>query len=439
MSSPELGVRRGQRTAVRTLVATSLVVVGAAATSARAQATTQTFAYTGTDQAFVVPQGVTSVQVVAVGGRGGTATPGGAGGAGAQVSGTLSVTPGETLYVEVGGNGGEGPLFNTGGFNGGGSGAGGGGGASDLRTLPGALGLVVDTRRLIAAGGGGGGASGQAAGGAGGGATEAGQTGANQNNGGSPGTQISGGAGGEGNCVSGSNGTEGSLGSGGNGGECLFSREDFPGGGGGGGRYGGGGGGGANTYGGGGGGGGSNLVPPGGSESLATGKQAGEVTIGYQSTKPCPPTGSINVRWHYSANGSAGAWSATKSTNCENGSVVIGPQAMEGDLKVSPGTQLKTGYDFTLPGNNASYMAVVSNPSVVFGLDCASGAMPSASTFTVTMPTQTYPVTNSQWVPSGNKDSVLVYQGSAAVPDVCGGGQVRLDKGGTFSATIGLM
>src|SRR5438128_2395992 len=64
--------------------------------------------------------------------------------------------------------------------------------------------------------------------------------------------------------------------------------------------------------------------------------------------KPCPPSGKVNVHWHYSANGSAGGWTATRPTSCTNGSVSIA-QATEGDLKLNPGTPLKTGYSFSLP------------------------------------------------------------------------------------------
>src|ERR1700690_927485 len=70
---------------------------------AAAEATTQTFTNTGGEQTFTVPAGITSLEVLAVGGHGGSAAS--AGGSAAQVTGTLSVTPGETLYVEVGGNG----------------------------------------------------------------------------------------------------------------------------------------------------------------------------------------------------------------------------------------------------------------------------------------------------------------------------------------------
>lgn len=98
----------------------------------------------------------------ATGGQGGRTsdaayvTPNGLGG---WVQALMTVTPGETLYVIVGGQG----LKNGTSFGGGGSGgfnrygglgsAGGGGGASDVRTSPDSL-----TSRVIVAGGGGGGA-----------------------------------------------------------------------------------------------------------------------------------------------------------------------------------------------------------------------------------------------------------------------------------------
>lgn len=62
--------------------------------------TTQSFAYTGADQTFLVPLGVTSINVklwAAGGGR--------AGGSGSFVSGDLAVIPGETLTIIAGGGG----------------------------------------------------------------------------------------------------------------------------------------------------------------------------------------------------------------------------------------------------------------------------------------------------------------------------------------------
>lgn len=157
---------------------------------------------------------------------------------------------------------------------------------------------------------------------------------------------------------------------------------------------------------------------------------------------PCPNGIQPHFRWHYAGqpsngngNFTSGSWSATTAQNCP-GSFSMGPQSMEGDLKVAPGSTLKAGYDFTFPGNNKSFSITVNDPKVVFTVRCVSGATPSASTFTVTMPTKTYSVTNQDWLPSGDQSSPLVYEGSIKVPDLCGGGDVRLDKGGTFSATL---
>jgi len=151
---------------------------------------------------------------------------------------------------------------------------------------------------------------------------------------------------------------------------------------------------------------------------------------------PCPAGTKANVRWHYSANGSAGGWSGTATQACP-GNFSMGPQAMEGHLQVAAGTTLKAGYDFTLPGNHNSLTMTVSAAQLTFAVSCVSGATPSASTFTVTMSAQVYQVTNDQWYPSSDQSSPLVYQGSVTVPDLCSGGALDLAKGGTFSATLG--
>src|SRR5437588_8524627 len=72
-----------------------------------------TFGYTSGEQTYTVPAGVTSVRLTATGAPGGAGAPGPnipgvAGGLGALVTGDLAVTPGEVLYVEIGGPGGDG-------------------------------------------------------------------------------------------------------------------------------------------------------------------------------------------------------------------------------------------------------------------------------------------------------------------------------------------
>jgi hypothetical protein len=273
----------------------TVVLLGAFAPAAKAD--TLIFGSTGAEQSFTVPAGVTSVGVVAVGGRGGAGGGSGpAGGFGARVSADLAVTPGQLLYIDVGTNGLAGsfaPVFNgggLGGFNGGGGGiaGGSGGGASDVRASPRSAGDSLSSRVIVAAGGGGGGGGST---GAGGGA--AGSPGADgANGGGGAGTATSGGAGGGGGfCASPCAGQAGTLGDGGAGGGTGCGMCAGGGGGGGGGLYGGGGGAStAGTSGGGGGGGSSHAA------TAASGVTIGVDTSGTPSitltyTLSTPPSG----------------------------------------------------------------------------------------------------------------------------------------------------
>ena len=224
----------------------------------------QNYSYTGGVQTYVVPPCVTAINIIAAGAKGGGAT----GGAGARVTGTLTVTPGQILEIRVGGTG----ACPAAGYNGGGIGkpassaansSCGGGGASDVRVAP----YAIANRVIVAAGGGGmGGGTSDAGGGVGGclnGVAGTSPFGA----GGGGGAQFSGGVAGPPWIASGSAGLAGALAVGGAGGSdpCY---NVAPGGGGGGGRYGGGGGGSdcfaSAPYGGGAGGGGSSLIPSGG-------------------------------------------------------------------------------------------------------------------------------------------------------------------------------
>ena len=73
-------------------VVMSSAVVASPGCAQSGSTTTCTYLFTGTDQTFVVPQGVASLQVVLIGGHGGSAEPGGPhtgpGGSGAMVADT---------------------------------------------------------------------------------------------------------------------------------------------------------------------------------------------------------------------------------------------------------------------------------------------------------------------------------------------------------------
>jgi len=223
--------------------------------------TTVTFNYTGAVQSWTIPPCVTSIDVSINGAQGGGTN----GGNGSSVTGTIPVTSGQVLQINVGGQG----NCPAAGWNGGGVGAPGGvascggGGSSDIRITP----YTLENRIVIASGGGGtGGGDSYTAGGIGG--CDSGAVGGSSfGTGAGGGTQSAGGNGGDPWFSSGNMGGNGTLGIGG------FGASDpcyalGPGGGGGGGYYGGGGGG-SDCYscdplGGGGGGGGASCTLSGG-------------------------------------------------------------------------------------------------------------------------------------------------------------------------------
>jgi len=214
----------------------------------------RTFTYTGNSQIFVVPPGVTSLNVEVSGAAGGHASSYdgyayGYPGFGGMVEATIPVTPGQSLIITVGGAGQDATATTSGagGFNGGASGGsyentylgGGGGGASDIRNAPGTL-----AQRLVVAGAGG--ASGWYGAGGNGGYLEGG-AGYGDGTPAGGGTQTAGGVGGtyydyffagSGSVGFGGSGADGTQGGGGGGGYY----------GGGGGAFGDGGGGSSYTY-----------------------------------------------------------------------------------------------------------------------------------------------------------------------------------------------
>ncbi len=267
--------------------ACAAIALGLPSSAAAGETLTQAFTVEG-EHAFVVPPGVTSLQAKLIGGNGAPGHGGFPGGTGATVSATLSVTPGETLYVEVAGDGSTLPsgFGSPGGYGGGGTGGerrsfssyfggGGGGGASDLRTCSASscnAAASLASRLVVAGGGGGGGGEGYAkvgtpAGGVGGGAEFSGGAGADGTTGSA---SLTGGTGGQrGTATAGGNfgepseqctagvgegcPTHGNLGEGGGGGEGLGGEGAV-------GDGGGGGGGGGGLFGGGGGGGGEGAI-----------------------------------------------------------------------------------------------------------------------------------------------------------------------------------
>ena len=115
-------------------------------------------------------------------------------------------------------------------------------------------------------------------------------------------------------------------------------------------------------------------------------------------------------------------------------------QAMDGDLKLPQGSTLSVGYDFTIPGQHPAANIGFTGPTFTFNVTCTAGT-PSFSPVVVTFsdPNSPYqdPLNSTAWYPSGDQKSSSTYQGSATLPTCTDpNGLVRLQQGGTFSATV---
>ena len=249
------------------------------------------YSFTGGDQYFVVPTGVTTLTVDLLGAGGSTGYTGGAvpEAQGGFVYGNLQVTAG-TIYTLV--VGGQTNVIGTGNYGGGGYGGGGFGGSGGGRSA-----IMLLGQDIVTSGGGGGNAQ-NTAGGAGGGTT------ANSGAGGAGGgTQVQGGA------ASGVGASAGTYQNGGVG--------SSGGGGGGGGYYGGGGGGGSGLAGGG----GSSYITN--LAGLIINTLAGGAYSGPNASSSLPPTtahGSIIIAYTASGGGGGGggAIAATYAFNFNN-------------------------------------------------------------------------------------------------------------------------
>ncbi len=161
----------------------------------------RSFRFTGREQSYVVPRGVTLVMVNALGAVGGPTVT--IGQSGLSLTAYLPVTPGEVLFTEVGqpGSNQGGP-----GFGGGGAAgkdvhenivdAGSGGGATDVRTCSEHAtrcrggGSSIGSRLIVAGGGGGSGGVGGGSGNLCGNSTGAGSAGASTGGGSQAGTAV---------------------------------------------------------------------------------------------------------------------------------------------------------------------------------------------------------------------------------------------------------
>jgi len=116
----------------------------------------------------------------------------------------------------------------------------------------------------------------------------------------------------------------------------------------------------------------------------------------------------------------------------------IGPSSMEGDIYISNGDWVNGGYSFSFAsgGHAATNYSVQATVSLTG--PCVGGG-PATDTFTFPLNAATYavPAGNTSWLPTGDQNSVLSWEGSAVASGVCGGiGKLHASHGAVFTATV---
>jgi len=116
--------------------------------------------------------------------------------------------------------------------------------------------------------------------------------------------------------------------------------------------------------------------------------------------------------------------------------VSIGPSSMEGAIKISNGDWVNGGYSFK--SNVTGDLTVLAQVTITG--PCSNGG---TDTVTVPLATMTFhnPAGAKDWLPTGDANSVLSWQGSVQVgvnsPSICGGvGKLDASKGAVFTANV---
>jgi uncharacterized repeat protein (TIGR01451 family) len=116
-------------------------------------------------------------------------------------------------------------------------------------------------------------------------------------------------------------------------------------------------------------------------------------------------------------------------------SITIGPSSMEGAIRISAGDWVNGGYSFQT--NFTGPFTIAGSVSITG--KCIGGTQAS-DTLVVPLGIKSYnAVSGADWLPTGDANSILSWEGSVvAPPTLCGGNGGQLDgsKGAVFSATM---
>jgi uncharacterized repeat protein (TIGR01451 family) len=167
------------------------------------------------------------------------------------------------------------------------------------------------------------------------------------------------------------------------------------------------------------------------------------ITVSSDTTTPASACQSQpNPKAQATADGGLSAQDSGSMTCAPPGgkTFTIGPSSMEGAIRISNGDWVNGGYSFQFKSNSHIATDYTVTASVSITGPCSNGG---TDTVIVPLGTVTYPVPagNTSWLPTGDANSVLSWQGSVRVgvnsPSICGGtGQLNASKGAVYTSTV---
>ena len=131
--------------------------------------------------------------------------------------------------------------------------------------------------------------------------------------------------------------------------------------------------------------------------------------------------------------------SVTTSTETNTGGgkdFSIGPSSMEGAIRISNGDWVNGGYSFKFVNGGHIATQFTVDAFVTITGPCSNGG---TDILTIPLGSKTYsvPAGNTDWLPTGDANSVLSWQGSVVASGLCGGvGQLNASKGAVYHATV---
>jgi hypothetical protein len=117
----------------------------------------------------------------------------------------------------------------------------------------------------------------------------------------------------------------------------------------------------------------------------------------------------------------------------------IGPSSMEGAIRISNGDWVNGGYSFQFKSGSHIATQYTVDATVTITGPCSNGGSDTVI-IPLGAPTYSVPAGNTDWLPTGDQNSVLSWQGSVQVgvtsKQICGGtGKLDASKGAIYTAT----